>query len=232
MEKLCYVVWKHPDVSNEAFRDQLVADTAKKILDRGAHKLSVVCVDEISRDLEGARISHMENPIAGMISLWMDLCDDRPPIEEAIDEITQSKAGYLVVESVPLINTTHTAPMGERTPGTTLLTCLKQTPRMSYDEWLTHWHVVQRKVAVETQCTYLYTRNVIVRALTEGAPDWKGIVEEGFPTEAVLDPMLWYLAEGSEERMQENRRKMIESVMTFLDIDQIESHPTSEYILR
>lgn len=232
MEKLCYVVWKHPDVPNAEFRDQLVGETAKKILDRGAHKLSIDCVDETTTALEPARLTHMDPPLAGMISLWMDLCDDRPPIEEAIDEVTEKKAGYLVVESVPLVNTTHLAKIGERTPGTTLLTCLKQTPRMTYDEWLTHWHVVQRKVAIETQWTYRYTRNVIVRALTEGAPDWQGIVEEGFPTEAVLDPMLWYLGEGSEERMSENRRKMLESVMAFLDIDQIESHPTSEYILR
>lgn len=232
MEKLCYVVWKSAGLSKLEFRDRLVGDCAKSILERGAHKLSLCVEDETTDELEQARLTHMDPPLSGMISIWVDLADDRTPIEEVIDSVTDRKAGYLVVESIPLVNTTHTAQVGERTPGTTLLTCLKQPERLSYDEWLQIWHTRQRQVALETQCTYLYTRNVIVRALTKDAPDWKGLVEEGFPTEAVTDPLLWYRAAGSEEKMKENRGKMIESVMSFLDIEEIESHPTSEYILK
>ena len=59
-----------------------------------------------------------------------------------------------------------------------------------------------------------------------------GIVEEGSPNEAVTDPMLWYKAGGSKEKYEENFAKMIESVQAFLDISQLESHPTSEYIIK
>lgn len=232
MEKICYLVWKPEGVADADFRDQLIGETAKQILSGGAHKLSVLCADETTAPLEKARITQMDRPLCGMISAWVDLADDRAPIEEAIDRVTERKAGYLVVESVPLINTTHTAPVGERTPGTTLLTCLVPKPGMAYDDFLDHWHVVQRRVALETQSTYLYIRNVVVRALTEDAPDWVGIVEEGFPTEAVTDPMLWYKADGSKEKFEENFAKMMESVQAFLDLSQIESHPTSEYIIK
>ena len=153
-------------------------------------------------------------------------------LEAAIDRVTERKAGYLVVESVPLLNTTHTAPEGERTPGTTLLTCLIPKAGMAYDDFLKHWQVVQRRVALETQSTYLYIRNVVVQALTQDAPPWVGIVEEGFPTEAVTDPMLWYKASGSKKTYEENFAKMMDSVNAFLDLSQIESHPTSEYIIK
>ena len=57
----------------------------------------------------------------------------------------------------------------------------------------------------------------------------RGLVEEGFPTEAVTDPMLWYKAEGSQERLQANLGRMIDSVRSFLDIDRVQSLPMSEY---
>ncbi len=235
MEKICYVVWKPVDVADETFRDQLVGDTAKRILGtKGVHALSVLCPDETTAALSPARITQVDDPHCGMINVWVDLADaaDRAPIEAAISDVTTRMAGYLAVESVPLLNTTHTAPVGERTPGTTLLTSITPKADISYEDFLEHWQVVQRKVAMETQDTYRYVRNVIVRALTEGAPPWAGIVEEGFPTEAVTDPMLWYKADGSQEKLEENLGRMMESVSAFLDLSKIESHPTSEYVLK
>ncbi|MCH7867540.1 MAG: hypothetical protein IH881_07555 [Myxococcales bacterium] len=232
MEKICYLVWKPEGVSDADFRDQLVGETAKQILSSGVHKLSILCADETTAALENARITQMDRPLCGMISAWVDLADDRAPIEAAIDRVTERKAGYLVVESVPLLNTTHTAPEGKRTPGTTLLTCLIPKAGMAYEDFLEHWQVVQRQVALETQCTYLYIRNVVVQALTEDAPPWVGIVEEGFPTEAVTDPMLWYKAGDSKEKLEQNLTKMLNSVNAFLDLSQLESHPTSEYIIK
>lgn len=235
MEKISYVLWKPADVSDVAFRDQLVGETGKRLLEcEGVRALSVLCRDETTEPLASARITQQDDPHCGMLNVWVDLADalDRAPIEALLREITTRFAGYLVVESVPLKNTTHTARVGERTPGTTLMTCLIPKAGMAYDDFLEHWQVVQRQVAMETQCTYLYVRNVVVRALTPDSPPWVGIVEEGFPTEAVTDPMLWYKAEGSQEKLEENRGRMMESVQAFLDLTRIESHPTSEYILK
>ncbi|HIM01374.1 MAG TPA: hypothetical protein EYG46_10315 [Myxococcales bacterium] len=232
MEKIVYLVWKPADISDVDFRDQLTGETAKQILASGAHKLSVLCPDETTEALAPASITQVDSPYCGMVSAWVDLADDRAPIERAIARVTEKMAGYLVVESVPTVNTTHTAPEGERTPGTTLLTCLTPLPDMTISAFFKHWFEVQRRVATETQCTYLYIRNVVVQKLTADAPDYVGIVEEGFPTPAVTDPMLWYNANGSEEKMKENLGKMMESVQAFLDLSKIESRPTSEYIIK
>lgn len=232
MEKICYLVWKPEGVSDADFRDQLTGETAKQILAGGAHKLSVLCPDETTEALAKGSITQESSPYCGMISAWVDISDDRAPIEEAIDRVTERMAGYLVVESVPTVNTTHTAPEGERMPGTTLLTCLTPKPGLTTEAFFKHWFEVQRRVATETQCTYMYVRNVIVRPLTKNAPDYIGIVEEGFPTEAVTDPMLWYKADGSKERLEENLGKMMDSVQAFLDLSKIESRPTSEYIIK
>jgi len=234
MEKICYVIWKPANRDDVGFRDDLVGETSRRILATpGVRGLSVLCPDETTDALGPARITQLEEPPCGMISVWVDLADalDRAPIEAEIARATARHAGYLVVESVPLLNTTHTAKPGERTPGTTLMTCLIPRAGMAYDDFLEHWQVVQRQVAMETQCTYRYVRNVVVRALTPEAPPWVGIVEEGFPTEAVTDPMLWYDAHGSQEKLEQNRGRMIESVSAFLDLTRIESHPTSEYVL-
>ena len=74
-------------------------------------------------------------------------------------------------------------------------------------------------------------RNVVVRPLTSDAPPWEGIVEEGFPADAVTDPMKWYCAEGDPEVLKANLGRMIESCKAFLDLDRVESHPMSEYRL-
>ena len=63
------------------------------------------------------------------------------------------------------------------------------------------------------------------------APPWRGIVEEGFPRAAVTDPMLWYKAGGSPEKLRENLGRMVESCKQFLDLDRVESHPLTQYVL-
>jgi hypothetical protein len=48
----------------------------------------------------------------------------------------------------------------------------------------------------------------------------------------VTDPAKWYRAEGDPEKLRENVGRMIASVKRFLDLDRVESHPLSEYVLR
>jgi hypothetical protein len=113
-----------------------------------------------------------------------------------------------------------------------MLTCIERPERMTQQAWIETWHGRHSPLALEIQCTYLYLRNVVVRALTRDAPPWAGIVEEGFPADAVTDPMRWYKAGGDPAKLRENLGRMIASVKAFLDIERVESHPMSEYLLR
>jgi hypothetical protein len=231
VEKLCYVVWKPAKVSGSAFRDALLREAAPALRALGATKITVLVADEHAEAQQKARITREGEPIGGLVSLWLDCVDAHPQVEAVLRRHTARLAGYLVTESVVLPNTTHVAAPGERTPGVTLLALLEKPERLSFDEWIAIWHGQHSPLALEIQCTYLYVRNVVVRALTPDAPPWCGIVEEGFPAEAVTDPMLWYKAGGDPKKLRENLGRMIASVRAFLDIERVESHPLTEYRL-
>jgi hypothetical protein len=232
MEKVVHVLWKREDLSEEAFKEEMLGSIASRFLDLGTRKLSVNLVDESVAHTKGVRLTRQDPPIAGMISFWLDMADERAPYEEALARVTSRYAGYLVVESVPIVNREHLAKPGERTPGINVVACIEKPDRLTQEAWITHWFGHHKGVAIETQCTFSYVRNLVVHPLTQGAPPWAGIVEEGFPTEAVTDPMLWYCGDGSEEKMQRNMARMMESVQAFLDIDRVESNPMSEYRIK
>jgi hypothetical protein len=231
VEKLVYVVWKPPAASDAEFARGMLGEVAPKLAKLGARGLTLHLSDADVAGVLRARITRLPAPVSGLVSFWLDSADERAPFERALAEATSRLAGYLVVESVPLRNTTQLAPLGRRTPGVVMLALIQRPERIPYDQWIEHWHGEHRVVALETQCTFLYTRNVVVRALTEDAPPWAGIVEEGFPTEAVTDPMRWYKAEGSPETLKRHLARMLESCRAFLDLDKVESHPMSEYRL-
>ncbi len=176
-----------------------------------------------------ARITRLDPTLSAVISFWLDDVDTRAELEPALAHGAAQLAGYSVLESVALPNTTRVAPAGERTPGVNMIACIAPKAGQAYDEWLEHWLGEHRRVALETQATYAYVRNVVVRALTPGAPAWKGIVEEGFDAAAVGDPMAWYKAGGEKAKLAANLGRMIASCQAFLELDRVESHPMSEY---
>ena len=167
MEKLCYVVWKPAPVPGAAFRDALLRDAVPGLRACGATRISVLVADEHAEVVQKARIAREGEPIAGLITLWLDSVDAHPQIEAVLREHASRLAGYLVTESVVLPNSTHIAAPGERTPGVTLLALLEKPERLSFEEWIAIWHGQHSPLALEIQCTYLYVRNVVVRALTD-----------------------------------------------------------------
>jgi hypothetical protein len=231
MEKLVYVVWKATDSAVEVFRDVLLGECATQLLDLGAQKLAVSLADEHVCYARESIITHMEEPITGVVCFWLGTHLDRAPAEEVIRGVTSRYAGYLVLESVPRANTTCRASLGERTPGVNTIGFLEKPDRLSYDQWLAHWQGQHTRVALETQSTFLYIQNAVVRAVTEAAPPWVAIVEEGFPSAAMTNPKVFYDAGDSAAKLTENRARMIESCRRFIDFDRLESHVFSQYVL-
>ncbi len=229
MEKLCYILWKRKELVDGDYVTRILGPVADQLVELGARGLSINVVDQYAADSKKLRITRFDPPIAGMVSLWLDMADDRAPFEDAFGEVAVRVAGYLVVESVPLCNISQVALPRERTPGVNMVACIEKPASMDYQAWIGHWHGHHREVALETQCTYEYVRNEIVRALGDDAPPWNAIVEEGFPHEAVADPMVWYRARGAEARFQTNFARMMESVEAFLEIDRVESNPMTQY---
>jgi hypothetical protein len=222
MEKLVYVLFGRQPLKPAALAAELAA--------HGAQRIAVNVSDEHVAAKLGSRITRLDPTIEAVVSFWIESAAQREALERTLGAVSSKLAGYSVLESVALANTSHVAAPSERTPGINMIACIAPKAGQAYDAWLDHWLEEHRRVALETQASYAYVRNVVVRALTPGAPPWKGIVEEGFSAEAVGDPMAWYKAGGSQERLQANLGRMIASCRAFLDLDRVESHPMSEYL--
>jgi hypothetical protein len=231
LEKLIYVIWKRAEDSIESFQQTMLGDLASGLEDLGVRGLSLNLADERAAYAQHMRITKMPDPLSGTLSIWLDTALDRDPVHQLLEAACQRFAGYLVLESVPIVNTSHIAPLGERTPGITTVALLEKPEAMTYESWIDQWQGHHTQVAIETQSTFLYIQNLIVRAVTPEAPAWSAIVEEGFPAEAPTDPMVFFAAGSSRKKLEENRHRLMESCAKFIDFARVESHPMSSYVL-
>jgi hypothetical protein len=230
VEKLVYLLYESEEAPGADLRDALLRKSAPALRVAGATRIAVNVNDEDVAEGGRVWIRKSDPPIRAMVSFWLENADDREPCEDALRERAAGLAGYLVAESVPLVNTRQVAPPGERTPGVNMVTCINRPADMAYEAFIDHWHGDHKVVALETQSTFAYVRNVVVRPLTKEAPPFDGIVEEGFPIGALADPHVWYAAD-SDATYQANLARMIESCQAFLDFEPLESNPMSEYLL-
>jgi hypothetical protein len=226
VEKVVYVGWKPADRALADLRSALLGPTAATILKEGARGLTVLLADDEA--VQGLRIAKRD-PTA-VVSVWLDSAVHRAGIEAALGAVMTKLAGWLALESVPLPNTEHAVPLGERIPGLYNVAFLEKPDTLDYATWLEHWQGEHTTTAIETQRTFLYVQNVLVRALTPDAPPWAAIVEEAFPAEAAADPMRFYAATTAEELVQQQQR-MIASCERFIDFARFETLPMSAYVL-
>ena len=231
MEKLVYVVWGGAGDDPEAFGQELRGACAASLLRLGARGLSLNLADAATAVATHLRITQFDDPPTGTVSLWLDTHLARAPLEAELARACRRLAGYLVLESVPIVNTKHATDRGGRIPGLCTVAFLQKPQQMEYEHWRERWQGHHTQVAIETQSTFLYIQNVVVRALTPDAPPWAAIVEECFPAAAATDPMVFYDAGGSEEKLRANQRRMFESCQTFIDFPTLESHPMSAYVV-
>jgi hypothetical protein len=232
MEKLIYVLWKSDALDPEGFKREMLARVVPQLYDLGARRVSANIADEHSANAAHLRITHLDETPSATVSFWLATHLDRAPLERALAEATKRAAGYLVLESVPIVNTKHPPGEDERIAALCTVALLEKPAGMDYEAWREQWQGHHTKVAIETQSTFLYIQNVVVRALTPGAPPWTAIVEECFPPAAATDPMVFYAAGGSQEKLAENQRRMIDSCRKFIDFATLELHPMTAYVLK
>ena len=227
MEKLVYLLHASTSVPGPDLRSSLVEKAEPELRAAGATQVTVAVADEDVAAGEGIAIRKSEVPLRAMVSFWLQTADDRAACEEAMAARVDSIEGYLVAESRPLV---YQPPVGERCQGASLVTCIRKRADISQEEFFDRWNIEHRQVALEIQSTFTYVRNAVVRTLTADARAWDGIVEEGFPIEALTNPQVWYDCD-SEEEYRKRLRRMIDSVNAFLDLERLESVPMSEYYL-
>jgi hypothetical protein len=230
VEKLVYALWA-PDADTEAFGQRLRYELAPRLLAAGARYLSLAVVDAAVASGSGLRIGSMDLPKDAVVGFWLPVSHDRVGCEEAMADVADRIAGYLVSESRPLVTpAANLGGPGERTAGFHLVTCLGKRDDLDHTEFVHRWHGAFSEVAIGLQSTWDYVRNEIIRPLTEGAPPWDAIVEEAFPIEALDDPSAFFDVGEDEVELASRQQAMFEAVQQFLDLSTVESHPMSQYV--
>ncbi|MBM3132957.1 MAG: hypothetical protein FJZ95_08010, partial [Chloroflexi bacterium] len=216
MEKIVYPIWKPENEPVKEFKHRLLGEVSAQLIKLGARRLTVNIVDEDVAPAEPLRIIATKPPSSGLICMWVDTAIRRKPLEEVIEKAVSRMTGYLVTESEPILNTKHPAIEGHRVHGMNSVVFLTKPPRLSHEQWLEIWHGSHTQIAIDTQSTFGYRQNVIVRPLTYAAPPYDAIVEEDFPAAAMADPMAFYNAVGDPAKHKKNEQTMIESCVRFI----------------
>lgn len=202
---------------------------ADAILGLGVPGLAVNVRDGVVRE-SLMTLTTFDPPVAAVVSLWTQQCygEQVAAALTLLDAECERLAAYLVTESTPL-----PAPLeiGQRTTGLANIALLRRPAGLDHANWLSRWQKDHTPVAIETQSIFGYTQNVVVRALTPEAPLITGIVEELFPAEAISDLKAFFGAADDAE-LQDRLSRMIASTSAFGANDNIDTVPTSRYVLK
>ncbi len=230
MEKLVYVLWRPERSAAAEWSAGLRGPVAQALRAAGAHGVQMNLTDA---EVAGATLSRWPwgRPADAVVSLWVDACRDevRHPLETALRSAADEFAGWLVTESVPLAP--PSGPPGERTPGLSNMAFIRRPDTMTPTLWLDRWHNHHTTVAIDTQATFGYVQNTVVRNLTPNAFPVDGIVEELFPIGATSDQHVFYGSGGDPDELARRKRLMFESVSAFLEGEATGVMPTSRFVL-
>lgn len=234
MEKVIYMLWRDPREEVETWCKKIRGEVADQLAALGARFVQANVQDGLA--LQGAQhIQISRAPAAeGVLQLWLDSANDeqRKPFDAVITAATWRMAAYLVSESQLLLNDRHPAKVGQRTECYAQIAAFQCPPRISKAHWLDTWRNSHGQIAIDTQDTFLYVQNLVVRPLTFGAPPYDAIVEEGFPEAAMTSPHVFYDAVGDDAKLKRNIEAMQQSCQRFIDFDKLDVVVTSQYLVK
>ena len=234
MEKLLYPLWRAPDDSADGFRDSLLQQLAPQLQSVQGIRGIRLCVADSAVAPAAGRIMASNAPLPdAVLSLWVDDSGAAPAWEALIDKRVLRRSAYQVVESEPLRNqAVHPSQPGERVYGMCHVVFFRKPEAMARDQWLQVWQGSHTAVAIETQSTFGYRQNVVVRCFGDGLPPCDAIVEENFPPEAMTSDHAFYNSGGDEALLQQRMTAMMDSCARFIDFAKIDVIPMSEYLIK
>ena len=238
MEKLIYLVWDRPSRGGADVRAQLIDDVAPRLLALGPHGLQIDVDDDEADFSSMVPVPDDELPVRAGVSIWVDAHDYREPYESILSEVGIRRAGYLVTESLyrDYGDNAHAGPRvwpaGQRSPGITTLTVFDKPAGTSDETFYGHWYGHQSPMSEWMQPRARYVRNAVVRALTPGAPQYRAIVEESWPTVEHLTDLQTFFGATDPSDLGERIRIMLDSTKLLYDPATMRNYTMSEYILK
>jgi len=238
MEKLVYLVWERPSIDPVALRMRFLDDVAPRLLALHPLALQVDLDDEHAQMPSMVPVPGDELPVRACVSIWLDAHDGRAPYEALLREAGVRCAGYLVTESLfrEYGGNEHSQardwPDGTRSPGIITLTIFDKPAGVDDETFYGHWYGHQSPMSENMQPRARYVRNAVVRALTPGAPRYRAIVEEAWPSIEHVTNLQTFFGASSSEELGENIRVMLDSTKLLYDPATMRNYPLSEYILK
>ena len=233
MEKLIYPLWRASSSGGDDLRDALLDLAPQLLADEKLRGLRFAVADSAVAAAAGKRMASSEPLPDGVLSVWLDCAGSRQSLEALLERRVDRYSCYLVTEAEPLVNVAHPPVASERVHGMCQVVFLRRPPRLSREEWLAIWQHSHTQIAIDTQGTFGYRQNVIARALSPGASPLDAMVEENFPPGAMTSDHAFYGVEaGDDQGLQARQTALLASCARFMDFDQIDVIPMSEYVLR
>lgn len=237
MEKVCTALWRTADADPGAL-SSWAADTLLPALQASKDVRAASVHVESADPLHGA-FRHGSGTdgrlLAGLVSVWLDSYQDAPSLEQLIGSApVVERATYLVCESVPqAYGDVMTWPEGEPSPGLSIVTLLDKPDGADEKVFFHYWHELHRITTAECHPFASYVRNEVARALTDGAPRYRGIVTEASPdVQDFLDPHRFYVSGGDRDQLKANQRRVVEETSHFIDFGTIQVAPMVETVVR
>ena len=234
MEKLIYPVWKAAELEADDFREMLVTHLGRELAQLAdIHGVRVTVVDSAVTAAHGRRMASQSPTPDGVLSLWVDSACAAAAWEPLIDQCVARRTAYLVVEAEPLLSQRqHPGAPGDRVYGMCHVVFFRKPAELNQAQWLSAWKDSHTRVAIETQSTFGYRQNVVVRMLGDDTPPWDAIVEENFPPEAMTSDHAFYATGGDEALLEQHMSTMMQSCSRFIDFAHIDVIPMSEYLVK
>ncbi|SEB25328.1 MULTISPECIES: hypothetical protein [unclassified Mycobacterium] len=191
----------------------------------GVNRLQIN-VDDADVEAAMLRITTFDNPVPAVVSVWTDAGVDPDPISDLLAAISQRSAGWEVEETVRL--EPPVVENGVRTLALAQLGFLRIPADLDPADWLQIWQGQHTSVAIDTQDTFGYVQNRVLRTV-HGSERVDAVVEELFHMAAMTDVHAFYGSGGDDEELQRRMTLMVESVMRFGAHTNLDSVPTSRY---
>ena len=233
-----YLVWERPSIDPAALRTRFLDGVAPRLLALEPHALQMDLDDEHAQMPAMVPVPGDELPVRACVSIWVDVHDDRAAYEAILRAAGVRIAGYLVTESMyrEYGGNAHASPRGwpdgTRSPGIITLTVFDKPAGVDDETFYGHWYGHQSPMSEDMQPRARYVRNAVVRALTPGAPRYRAIVEEAWPSVEHVTNLQTFFGASSNEELGENIRVMLDSTKLLYDPATMRNYPLSEYILK
>ena len=237
MEKVVYLVWERPSVDPAALRQRFLDEIAPRLLALGPRGLQMDLDDDEAQIASMVPVPGDELPVRAYVSLWVDAHDALPGYDAVLRDAGVRRAAYLVTESMyrdygeNAHGRARDWPDGARSPGIVTLTVFDKPVGLDDETFYGHWYGHQSPMSEWMQPRARYVRNAVVRALTPGAPHYRAIVEEAWPSVEHLTNLHTFFGAATDEELGENVRVMLDSTKLLYDPTTMRNYTMSEFIL-